>query len=395
MPCKAIRFALFQRRPRAGREAATALAILLALMFLPQCIVAAAQSQVRGRVVTRDEGQAIVDAISERQPLRGGRRAKPDCSHLVNDVYNVAGFPYAYAKSADLYRGHENFVRVKSAQPGDLIVWRGHVGLVTDPREHLFYSSLRSGLDVEDYTSAYWTKHGTPRFYRYRITNDEPYLLARGATSDRAADARFRTLPVKQSTRDEESEASSGDESADTPVRSSGNRVGLSDSATPGASSNIPPAIFVSAGRDKPTIQQVNEAIHRTTQSLEGTIEAESLLRSSSTVTIFTELRVARLNFKDNRGWAYIQVDSSAYLHDGELDKTSHHVEEHWEMARTKSGWKVSMPPGTIYLSRSDATRIFAQQLALLTEKRESERSNSAASEESHLASLLNGLLNN
>ena len=46
--------------------------------------------------------------------------------------------------------------------------------------------SLRSGLDVEDYTSAYWTKHGAPRFYRYRITNDEPYLLAKGPGSENA-----------------------------------------------------------------------------------------------------------------------------------------------------------------------------------------------------------------
>ena len=210
--------------------------MLLAMSFLSQGIVAAAQGPVAGRVVTRDEGEAIVDAISERRPLQGGRKAKPDCSHLVNDVYNVAGFPYVYAKSSDLYGGHPSFVRVKSPQPGDLIVWRGHVGLVTDPREHLFYSSLRSGLDVEDYTSAYWTKHGTPRFYRYRFTNDQAYLLARETTSERSereSNTGFRTLQVKQSTRHEQSEASLGGESADKVLGPSNNSVIAENSTSP------------------------------------------------------------------------------------------------------------------------------------------------------------------
>ncbi|MDP9340176.1 MAG: hypothetical protein M3P45_15045, partial [Acidobacteriota bacterium] len=68
---------------------------------------------------------AVAEVISEHRTTLHRRGAKPDCSHLVNDVYNVAGFPYLYAKSSDLYRGHPSFVRVKSAQAGDLIVWRG------------------------------------------------------------------------------------------------------------------------------------------------------------------------------------------------------------------------------------------------------------------------------
>lgn len=365
------------------------------MSLLPRYTAAAAGPQLQGRVLTRDEGLAVVEAISEHRTTLRRRGAKLDCSHLVNDVYNLAGFPYLYAKSSDLYRGHPSFTRVKSPQPGDLIVWRGHVGLVTDPREHLFYSSLRSGLDIEDYTSAYWTKHGTPRFYRYRITNDEPSLFAHGATSERSTDASFRTLPARQSTRDEVSEESLIAESPETVRGPSGNPVGSREFAPAGVRPSGPIEILVTGGRDKPTIEQVSEAVSRMNQSLSKTIEAESLLRSPSTIVIFTELQVKRLQFKGNRGWAYINVDSSAYINEGELDKTSRHGEEHWEMTRSKSGWKVLVPAGNIYVPRSAAARIFAQQLARLTEKREVDFSNSVTSEESKLASILNSLLKN
>src|SRR6202040_2885776 len=128
---------------------------------------------------------------------------KPDCSHLVNDIYDLAGFPYPYAKSADLYRGQARFVRVSAPQPGDLIVWRGHVGLVLDSRQHFFYSSLRSGLGTEDYTSAYWRRRGAPRFYRYRAASDQTILTARRFAPRNDMQSNFRTQLVSQSITDQ------------------------------------------------------------------------------------------------------------------------------------------------------------------------------------------------
>src|SRR6202795_1178845 len=179
------------------------LTIFAALSLCPLRAAAAQEGHREAyRLVTRDEGLAIVYAAPHpRQSLRG-RRAKPDCSHLVNDIYDLAGFPYPYAKSADLYRGQASFVRVSAPQPGDLIVWRGHVGLVLDARQHLFYSSLRSGPDTEDYTSAYWRRRGTPRFYRYRAANDPTILTARQVTPRNDLDSNFRTQLVSQSIAD-------------------------------------------------------------------------------------------------------------------------------------------------------------------------------------------------
>jgi cell wall-associated NlpC family hydrolase len=90
-----------------------------------------------------------------------------DCSHFVNYVYRKAHLPYPYASSEELYEGTDSFHRVFEPIPGDLIVWKGHVGIVTDPSENRFVSVLRSGVKTDDYFSRYWKSRGQYRFLRY------------------------------------------------------------------------------------------------------------------------------------------------------------------------------------------------------------------------------------
>ena len=95
------------------------------------------------------------------------RRSERDCSHLVHAIYQQAGFPYRYAPSSELYAGAEGFQRVQRPEAGDLVVWRGHVGIVVQPSQHIFFSFMRSGPGTDDYEAAYWKGRGHPRFYRY------------------------------------------------------------------------------------------------------------------------------------------------------------------------------------------------------------------------------------
>jgi hypothetical protein len=95
------------------------------------------------------------------------REAEPDCSHLVHAIYKQAGFSYPYMPSSDLYAGVEGFERVKKPEPGDLVVWRGHVGIVIKPSRHLFFSVLSTGAGIDDYTAPYWKHRGQLRFYRF------------------------------------------------------------------------------------------------------------------------------------------------------------------------------------------------------------------------------------
>ena len=116
------------------------------------------------KLLTKKEGSLIVAVARDSQSIRRGRT---DCSHLVHAIYQRAGFPYPYADSKDLYVGTESFLPVTHPQAGDLVVWRGHVGIVLSPIHHTFFSALSHGPGTDKYNARYWKRRGTPRFYRY------------------------------------------------------------------------------------------------------------------------------------------------------------------------------------------------------------------------------------
>jgi cell wall-associated NlpC family hydrolase len=136
---------------------------------LALCTASAQTSQNQSRkTLTRDDGRAVVDVAIHSKVRRDSAH---DCSHLVHAIYERAGFPYIYASSDDLYDGVEGFRLVKKPQPGDIIVWHGHAGIVVQPSRHVFFSFLSAGPGTDDYHSHYWIGRGQPRFYRY-IKND-------------------------------------------------------------------------------------------------------------------------------------------------------------------------------------------------------------------------------
>jgi cell wall-associated NlpC family hydrolase len=112
---------------------------------------------------SKDRQVVIAVAMRSKTPRHGER----DCSHLVHAIYQRAGFPYAYATSDDLYDGAHGFQRVSRPKAGDLVVWRGHVGIVIRPSRHAFFSFLHAGPGIDDYRNRYWKGRGEARFYRY------------------------------------------------------------------------------------------------------------------------------------------------------------------------------------------------------------------------------------
>jgi hypothetical protein len=399
MTSESIRFSCNTRRRQLRHGVVFVFSCVLMLFAaFSLCPLPAAASQEGHREsyrqITRDEGLAIVDAISDHHRSLRGKRAKPDCSHLVNDIYDLAGFPFPYAKSADLYRGHASFVRVSAPQPGDLIVWRGHVGLVLDPQQHFFYSSLRFGVETEDYTSAYWRRRGTPRFYRYRAASDQTILTARQIAPRNDLEGNFRTQLVSQSTSDESRTNVISRDSLE-PVPGSDDHSPVQHVSDAEELSHAAPSkVLINIGSKKPTTEQVKEAISKTYQSISQGLNADSLLHSKSPVAIFTQLRVERLEFKGKHGWADVSIDTEATLTSGALDKAARHDEQRWELQHAKSGWTTVAPTQNIYVPRAFAVRIFAQQLAQLTDQSASGIAASSDSQEGRLASLLNTLLN-
>jgi hypothetical protein len=128
----------------------------------------ASRRQKPDRTLTADDGLGVISAALDPKVRR---YAGHDCSHLVHAIYERAGFPYAYASSDDLYDGVPGFQRVTHPQPGDLIVWHGHVGIVVRPSKHVFFSFMSAGPGIDNYDAPYWVERGQARFYRYVKNN--------------------------------------------------------------------------------------------------------------------------------------------------------------------------------------------------------------------------------
>ncbi|MBZ5651834.1 MAG: C40 family peptidase [Acidobacteriia bacterium] len=132
-------------------------------------------------VLSPDDGLSVIAAALDARTQATRQR---DCSHLVHAIYLQAGFPYPYASSSDLYDGADDFQRVKHPQPGDLVVWPGHVGIVVNPAQRVFFSRLRSGPGVDAYDAQYWKERGQVRFYRY-VKNAPAHAAATRLVSQR------------------------------------------------------------------------------------------------------------------------------------------------------------------------------------------------------------------
>jgi cell wall-associated NlpC family hydrolase len=144
--------------------------VLIVVGFLSVCASAAQRNVAqddgsdKGSLLSKNEGKAVIAVALSARHNANSRR---DCSHLVHAIFEQAGFPYPYANSASIYSGVSEFRQVGRPRPGDLVVWPGHVGIVLNPRQHSFFSALRSGADVDSYNAPYWKERGRARFYRY------------------------------------------------------------------------------------------------------------------------------------------------------------------------------------------------------------------------------------
>jgi hypothetical protein len=153
--------------------------VIGAVSVKAQTTLPAKENSPNARLMSVAEGRAIVLTAFQSEEREPGAR---DCSHAVHAVYATAGFAYPYANSFEIYSGDENFARVKYPRAGDVIAWPGHVGIVVNPAQHSFFSLVRTGLEEQDYESAYWRSRGRPRFYRYRMVRHESMTKATALT---------------------------------------------------------------------------------------------------------------------------------------------------------------------------------------------------------------------
>lgn len=285
-----------------------------------------------------------------------------DCSHLVNQIYELAGLHYQYATSNELYRGVDGFEQVRTPQPADLIVWPGHVGVVVNPQEHSFYSSLNSGLKMDEYDSPVWRARGPARFFRFIVENGEHI---RTTTSE--------SVTVARADRDALDSSPNGNRAASAV---SSNQQ-LRGTATPSDE------IFLGAERPK------KDGVQRTLLSAwsNASDDRQERWQEASETVIVETLKVERIHLSGDKGILEMKIKSPARLTSEEMQVHSSMIPVTFHLVRAQNGWKIDDPTGRIYVSGDAAVVAISEHLADIARK------NASRAEQAEAAALLHSLL--
>ncbi len=379
---------------RAGVAATLLWACFLAVSPANAQVVSAPQeSTANFRLLTTEEGRAIVNAAWEQDQPAGGPQ---DCSHVVHEIYVKAGFEYAYASSFDIYAGNENFARVRTPQAGDLIVWPGHVGIVVDPLQHSFYSLVSTGFEAQNYDGLYWKSRGRPRFYRFKVEDSRSVTVAKAAPPARAP----KTEGQRSGALVAEGKSSADYSASNRPPKAASERTAVfygtrptAEADAPALTTEVPPSILIVTGNRQPTREEVTEGISEFSNAAGNVLRAGDPAQLQLPVVIFERFKVERLEIKRDHGWAHLQIDSkwSVSATGAELKKRREKVR--WELRRTESGWEAVPPPDRTYVPRDMAVKNLAGHLARLTESGATANQEGVLRQESQLANLLSALL--
>lgn len=334
------------------------------LSLLPaQAYSAKEKVSTGGRPLSAREGRAIVRETSFVETSEGRTE---DCSHFVHDIYEQAGYSYPYASSRDLYLGTESFLRVRAPHPGDLVVWHGHVGIVIDPHEHSFFSSVNSGPRTEYYNSAYWHARGIPRFYRY-LTGSP--LKGESSTTAKASRGPDQGPDVSEA---------NGRGAIYGPtleaVKTAPTKIPAATTQNEEVIESVAPAvaaaqIVLHVSGKQPTDADIAHDFADANRNAGEILRTASLQQFARPVVIYQELRVTDVAIKGKRGSARVEVDCIARLAGEQMDSRRDGEQFGLEIQRTKKGWVMNPSDESIYVPRATAMRILAARLAALTQR--------------------------
>ena len=332
------------------------------LIFVPFCLamasaalaqnaVPASRQTPEPRPITKTEARRILAVISIVD-ADSDSASETDCSHLVHDVYEQAGFPYDYVSSRELYAGSMNFKRVRAPQAGDLIVWRGHVGLVLDPKKHSFFSSVRSGPDIQFYDSPYWRSRGAARFFRY--------VIEKPLQSDRTPEATLQADRLPLGLKSENDPLSKSQKQAPASTSTSASSV---DTPSPAIIETRKEIVLQVAGKN-PSPEEVATAFVEMNQGSGESLHPRSLNSLGKPLVVYREFRVSAVQIKGKRGTALVRVDLLAEFPNIGPRSQPRWKEQTLEFGKTKRGWVMNSTEEAAYVSREVALRVLSARLA-------------------------------
>jgi hypothetical protein len=307
------------------------------------------------RPIARTEGRKILATIPTAD---AESESETDCSHLVHDVYDRAGFPYDYVSSRELYIGTTNFTRVRAPQAGDLVVWRGHVGIVIDPKERSFFSSVRSGPDTQFYDSPYWRSRGIARFFRYITEKPLP--------SSRTLEASLLA--------DQEPLQTASHSSENRPLSRLSKPAPASAPSAPAAETSgsttveTPRKIVLRVAGKNPSPDEVAAAFVEMNQDSGESLLTRSLNSLGKPIIVYREVRVSAVQIKGKRGIALVRIESLGAPANTQTDTQLRWKEQSLEFEKTKRGWVMSPIQETAYVKGEVAMQVLSARLAELAQ---------------------------
>jgi hypothetical protein len=345
-----------------------------ALLFL--CLLVAIAGPAAKAETNDDYGQTVLVSPEQGEALAAfalqsekRMRPKPDCSHLVHLLYARAGLIYPYEDSRVLYRGVSDFQRVKTPQPGDLVVWLGHVGIVLSTEEKTFISSVHSGILTESWKAPHWIRRGRPRFYRYRIGPEtDMNLLSKvmGLENGRQIEARNSAGPdinvPLPSSAAPSTIGSEPDSVRQQPSDLSQLATGSADESSHGSAS----IIGTITQHQMPSREQIAEAIIEGSKAHARRLIDGETLDVTHPFTVFSRLEVKKIKAKHESGWVTLRVSETIFQEDGRI-LPARTTELELSMVHRKDGvWVISDPRERTYLAQEQALEVFERQTELL-----------------------------
>jgi len=389
------------------------LSLKFALAVLSPCFALAASPVAQSQagvdygdtvLVSAEQGQAVADFAMQSGPRV---RPKPDCSHLVHLLYARAGLIYPYEDSRVLYRGVNDFERVKTPQPGDLAVWLGHVGIVLSPEEKTFLSSVRSGIITESWIAPHWARRGRPHFFRYRIGPAANLELLAAIMSDgpavrnpdvrnpavRNEDTRIAGVQTPDSgneasrndvsrSKDAQNEAAPNDDiqDAETPGKDSRARAhhdvplpredrryedrryeDRRDAAAESVTGGPAGLVAMIRQRKAPGKREIVAAIVESGNARAQELTAGRTLDLGHPVSVFDRVEVTRIKMKHESGSVAVKLSETMSQEDGKV-LAARRIEREFSMVRRDGVWIISDTHRRTYLPQTQALGVFESQ---------------------------------
>jgi hypothetical protein len=243
------------------------------------------------------------------------------------------------------------------------------MGIVVNPVQHSFFSSLRTGFGVEKYDSHYWRKRGKPRFYRYVKTAPSGVMLA--------------------SAKSPSPDDSTGDATEMEPGGTTSPAEDASVPAQPTVEIVQPTGPPMVVAADRATPDALHQALEEKFSEANLSFGSIDLLHSTKPVVIVENFNIKKVHVKHDQGWAEVQMNEPSSVAGGQTNLQRRSEKQRWPLYRNGKQWQLELPGNAIYLPKDAAVRLLAHELATITG-----RPNAAPTQqEAQLARLLDHLL--